>query len=365
MEGAMTAVSAPPPVPAAGLPPGGPLTHVPIPQSSLLVEPSGNLANDAMAAIFLLMTKQGENDLRAGKSEVTGKEQLRQKKLADENAAIEREKQAGSEDHGFFSCMEDIVVDFTKAWVDPAAIGDLGKDCEQAWNSPQFWRDLASGAGSVMKAVSTVVSVAVASVVAGPLGAAYVIEHPDSVFAKACGIAGEAALAAATGGAAGAIVVGVAIALSVAGKVVLETHCLGQYSTAVGAGLEVGAAVTALAFGGAGGAASDANAAEEATKEAVQTVAVGSKVVQGAATMVEGVASARVAKFDGDAQGARADATAARNMMKTILRDAQFLVDDIKDSQKSHERAKQSLQGAMQTNNQTQLIPASMTAMRG
>jgi hypothetical protein len=228
----------------------------------------------------------------------------------------------------------------------------------QAWNSPQFWRDLASGAGSIVKAVQTVVTVAVAAAIAGPIGAKAVIDDPDSTFAKFCGVAGQTALACTTGGASSAVAVGAAVALSAGGFVVSETHCLGDASALVGAGMEFGGC--AVGLGVFSGDAAELNKLQQAAKafEGATTV------VEGAGTAIEGVANARVADFDGDAQDARADATAARERIERLQKLTQFLLDDIKDTQKSHQRAQQALQGAMTTLSQTPLTAASMT-MRG
>ena len=311
-------------------------------QSALLAQPTpatGNGLNDAMSMIYVLMEKQGQIDMKSGASSVQQNKALREKALKDQHDALVKREQAESSDHGFLSCVGDILGDVAKAsFGDLKAFSDLGSDCAQAWNSPQFWRDLASGAGSVLKTLSTVCAIAVASAVAGPMGAAYVIDHPDSPLTKACSIAGEAALTAATGGAASAVIVGVAVALSVAGSVVSESRCFGDASGLVGAGLDLGSG--ALGNGSGLGAAL--------------------QVAQGAATVVEGAATIRVAKFDGDAQDALADMKAGGLQSQKLERLVKFLLDDMKGVHESHQRALSSLKGAIETNSQTQLMAASI-----
>jgi hypothetical protein len=201
------------------------------------------------------------------------------------------------------------------------AISDAAHDAEDACNSPAFWNDLENGALDVAKVAAVVGSVALT---AGSLGA------------------GAPAIALA------------ALALSVGGAVVSDTRAFGDKATLwVGVGLE--AAGAALSLGGTL-AASGASAASRALT-AVGTVAT---ATSGAARVVAGGAHIRNGEFAANAQDAAADAQQAKDRSQRMDQLTKWVIDELKDDDKSHQRALQTLQGAMQTNNQTAVIASSL-----
>jgi hypothetical protein len=81
----------------------------------------------------------------------------------------------------------------------------------------------------------------------------------------------------------------------------------------------------------------------------------------GGADVVAGGAHIRNGDFAAKAQDAAADAEGAKQRSERLDQLTTWIIDELKDSDKSHERAMQSVQGAMQTNDQTAVIAASVS----
>jgi hypothetical protein len=312
-----------------------------------------------MAVLFELLSKDGKAQVDERKSEIEGHRLQRKKELDDHKAALERAKKAQSDQgSGFFGSIGKIVSDV----VDDAVhlrvadcVTDAKDDLEAAWNSPHFWHDLESGAGSIFKAVNTAFALVAALACLQGDDAVDIVKNPDSASARHWAFAGKAALvlsagvasAVTAGVATPAVIAGVSVALSAGGEAVMETHCLGGASDYVGFGLEAGGAV-AGAF------------PAPATKvdQAVKAFMAAERLIEGAARAVEGLAHARSANFEGDAQDAMADAKAAQHRLERIDRLIKQLLTETKDVQKSHERALGAIREAIETNNQTLLVAA-------
>jgi hypothetical protein len=320
---------------------------------------SGEAMNDAMSMIYELLAKDGEQQLASRKSDVATRTFQRKKALDDERAAHERERKAdGDGSSGFFGSIgklvKDVVDDATHLRV-ADCVTDFKDDVEAAWNSPSFWKDIESGAGSVFKGINTVFALAAALAVLQGDDAVDIIKNPDSASARHYGFAGKAALvltagivsAATAGVATPAIIAGVSVALSAGGEAVSETHCLGSASEYVGLGLEAGSAATGML------------ATPTTNIDRMMNAMRGAEMfLEGATKVVEGAARARVAVFEGDAEEALADAKAAEHQKDRIDRIVRELLTEAKDVQQSHERALGSLREAMQTNDQTLLVAA-------
>lgn len=323
MSGAVTGVGATTPVVQTGASADGAGASALLPEGAPL---SGPVLNDAMTALYVMMSQQRQLGMQAGKNRVDENQKLRDGALADERAALQRQ-QANEADsgRGFFGSighlLRDVADDAVHLRAD-RAVTDAVHDTEDAWDSPAFWNDLEMGALATAKVAAIVGSVAVTAATLG---------------AGAPGIA----LAA--------------LALSVGGEVVSETRVFGDGASKwVGLGMEVAGA--ALSFGG-----TLATSGASATTRALSTVGAVATTTSGAADVVAGGAHVRNGDFAASAQEASADAEAARQRSERMDELTKWVVDQLKDDDKSHERALQTLQGAMQTNNQTAVIAASVS----
>jgi hypothetical protein len=311
MSGAVGAVgSAPPVVPtgagAAGVAGAGAL----LPEGAPL---SGVVLNDAMSALYVMLSQQRQLGMEAGKNRVDDNQKLRDQALADERAALQRQKANEADSgRGFFGSighlLGDVVDDAVHLRVE-RTVTDAIHDTEDAWNSPAFWNDLEKGALAVAKVAAVVASVAVT---------------------------------AATLGAGAPVIAVVALALSLGGEVVSDTRVFGD-GASKWVGMCMEGAGAALSLGG--------TLAVSGASVAARTLAT---------VVVAGGAHIRNGDFAANAQQASADAEAARQRGERMEELTKWIVDELKDDDKSHERALQTLQGAMQTNDQTAVLAASV-----
>jgi hypothetical protein len=86
----------------------------------------------------------------------------------------------------------------------------------------------------------------------------------------------------------------------------------------------------------------------------MNTVATATEVGGAAATVVTSGAHARVAKFEGDVVDAEADALAAQHRGEQMTQLVGWLIDGIRETDKSHQRAKESLGQAIDQHDQGQ-----------
>jgi hypothetical protein len=104
-----------------------------------------------------------------------------------------------------------------------------------------------------------------------------------------------------------------------------------------------------------------ASAAQEIGGDVGAAVAVVATGVSSAATAGGALAGCREEYFAAAATDAHADATAAQHRITRLQQLVEWMLDDVKEQDKSHQRALGSIQGAMQTNEQTTAIAASIT----
>lgn len=212
---------------------------------------------------------------------------------------------------------------------DQQAMLAIEKQAEQAQQQAEasqsggFWHDLLSVAEDVAKVAGIVVAAAAAAVA--------------TVF---------------TAGAAGIAVVAIAAILISSGALVSATHCLGKDSAYIGMGLEVAGSI--MTMGAASGAV-----ASTALAQAVQTVSTVAQVTEGAATILSGVATTQIGKFQGESEDDAADVQQALNAMNQQSRLVNDLIAGLKSSQESNKNALQLIAGAAQTYGQTLTTAAS------
>jgi hypothetical protein len=273
---------------------------------------------DAMTMIYLLLNARASTEMTNAQGQVGARQKTKDDAFKEQLEALRRAAEAeGEGSKGFFDSLvglvEDVVTDLAKLDF-AAAITDPLSDMEDMWNSPKFWQDLEAGAGFI---------------------------------AKAALIAGGIAATVATAGSAGLLVAGIALALSAGGTAVQETGCLDEVfgegtSRWIGLGMQATGGVICFASAGA------------AAGSWVNTVATATEVGGGTATVVTSGAHARVAKFQGDVVDAEGDAMAAQHRGEQMTRLVEWLIDGIRETEKSHQRAKETLGQAIDQHDQAQ-----------
>jgi hypothetical protein len=314
--GAAAAVVVTSPPPADAVQPGL------LPEAQAL---SGATLNDAMSALYAELSRQRQLGMKAGESRVVEQQNLHEKAVADQKAAIEEQRRnEADQGDGFFSCVGRLVGDVAKDVATgrlASAVDDGVRDAKNAVDSPAFWSDLEKGATAV---------------------------------AKVAAVVGSVALTVATAGAGSAAIVGVALLLSAGGAAVSATRCLDGVlgkgaSQYVGAGMELAGAATGCTAGlaSAGGA-----------------VGAAASGVAGGAQITAGAAHVRNAEFAARVQDAGASAEHARQQGERINRVVGWMLDELADGDKTQQRTMQAAQTAMQTNDQTTVSAASIS-LRG
>jgi hypothetical protein len=182
------------------------------------------------------------------------------------------------------------------------------------------------------------------------------LERIATDVGKIAAVVGSVAVTVATAGAGAPLVVAAAIALSIGGMVISETHCLGNASMWVGLGMEfVGAGLGlggAMAVTGLSGGAKLLLIAGRVS----EGVAGAAQLAGGTAHVVNGVALANV-------QVDAADATAASQSADRLSSLTTDVIDNVSAEDKSQEGAQEALRGAIETHDQTAV--AVVASIRG
>jgi hypothetical protein len=265
--------------------------------------------SDSMAVIYALQLQTQRSDEKSASAQVSDDASRREAEFQKELDALQREREQ-SGGHGFFYCMGNLLKDFTVdtvEWKVKDFTNDMRKDGD-ACDNPQFWSELEAGAKWVALAASAVAT----------------------VF---------------TCGAAGPLVVGAAILLSVGGFVVQQTHCFGKSSDWVGVGMELASA--ALTCG--------SSLASSGTQIAT-TAGTTAACVAGSATATAGVAQVEVAQKQADALDLEAEAQKAKNSAQTLAQVQQWVVQTLQQQTAANENALRVLRGAIESNDRASLI---------
>jgi hypothetical protein len=286
--------------------------------------------DDALALLYVAMSKLRESGTASGKSRVESTEDARKAELNEEEAARQRQ-QAAQSGPGFFGCvghfLGDVASDLASGRVE-RAVDDGAKDVSAAVDSPGFWRDLEQGALWV---------------------------------AKVAAVVGSAALTVATCGAAGATLALAGVALAVGGEVVTRTRMFGDASTAVGMGLDIAGAV-----GGVAGTVVTASGTVAAAADAgLVKLGTAGELTAGAATIVQGGAHVRSSDFEAQAQDAAADATAAARAEARMEALVQQVIDEMKADDKSRRRGLQTVESTIKANDQAAAAVVMPVTMKG
>jgi hypothetical protein len=297
------------------LPEGAPLT-------------SGGI-DDALGLLFLALSQQRSVGVADARARIDAAEKEQQKELAEQQAALARE-QANEAGHGrgFFSSIGHLFGDAARdvAHGDLArAAKDVASDLHEALNSPAFWSDLEKGALFV---------------------------------AKVAAVVGSAVVTAASFGAGAGTMAMAALVLSVSGEVVSDTRCFGSASQDVGLGMELA--------GAAGGfVAGITSTAMSAASRLALEVGTGISAAGGGAELVAGGAHIVNAGFAANVQNAAADAQEAVNRGAELERTIEWLIDDVKASDKAQRGATQALESAIQAHDQSTAAAAASVSVKG
>ncbi len=319
--------------PGAGAPPGAP---------PLLPPPSSDaMPGDGMSLLYQLMQKQRENNLDMGKNQVESRKKDKEIQIAKQ---AEAEKQAQEDKES------------AEKW------GILGK--------------IASVVAICVSAVASVFSCGAASgllIAACVLSTMAFVEGETQALGKLTGDAenskwftlglgvasaicsGGAGLAASTTTIATKVLEVSAEASKITSEVVGST-VKGPEGTYLAMGFGAAGAVT----GGIGSLTNTAKVAGETFSEAAEIAKYTSAGVQLGNAATAAAASVVVSQFQADAIDAHADAQVAKQQMQRLDRLIQWVIDGVKETDGSHKRAMESIQGAMQTQGQTLVIASSM-----
>ena len=299
---------------AIAAPPGG----APRPKGSALPEPEQPLS-DAMAAIYRLLNRQSTSDAASKKADIDVAQAVKKKHLAEEIDALKRKMDAEADGgRGLFGSIGELVGDVASdiAHLRIADAVSDAKDDVAAMDNPAFWHDLEVGAKVVGEVAALVVAAAATVVTFGAAAPALV----------AVAIVG--------------------VSLSAAGMIEENTHALeaaGVDAKVAGWGAAIAQVAGSVMTAGAGSAAG-AGAAVDAASAA-----------RAGAGAVQGGAHARNAVFQRDADEGAADLAQATNAAGRVERDIRMLLDALKDLEGSNRHAKETLQGALRTLDETSL----------
>ncbi len=299
--------------------------------SDLLPAPTTSASGDAATVLYALMNQRRVSSMQTGQSDVATRHAEQERHIAEERAALEREREAeGDGSRGLFASIEHIattVVDDAEDLRVMDVFTDTKQNLVDTWNSPNFWKDVEKGA-KVVAEIAAVVAASATTVVTFGAGA--------PVLALVC----------------------VGVAMSAASMADSEFHVLEKCGVdAKTAGwVDFGLAVGGAACNLAGGAAAGANAGTSGGFTLAKQVAITATVTQAGATMMEGGAHVKTGSFEADAMDAQADATEARHASERSQRVEAFLIEALAESQKSQGRALASLRGSIATGSQTMTV---------
>jgi hypothetical protein len=191
------------------------------------------------------------------------------------------------------------------------------------------------------------------------------VENTAMTVAKVALVVGAVAGTVASAGTASPLLVCAALALSAGGMVVSETKAFGDASAGVAAGMEITAGVLTLGVGLASAAAPAASTAAvpaaSSGSNVLGTVSTTANAVGSGAEVAGGAAHVVVGEYAAEAQYAAADVEQAIHQMDRMDRLVRTVIDNAKGDDKSREHTLASIQGAIQTNNETAIIAASIS----
>jgi hypothetical protein len=333
----------------------------PVAAASLMPEPSVPLdasGGDPMAALYAIMAKQRTNDMASGKAGVEHNHEMQKAQMLKEQEDFKKQEDAknSAAAWGIFGKIASIVAIAVSAVVSAVSCGAASALCAGACalsaaafvegethclakmtGDPNVgkWFQMGCGIGAALCSGGA----GLAATGAGIVG------QVAEVAGSACKIGQEVISNTSTDKNWGYV----AMALGVAGSV-------GDVTFAASAALNAASSVAS----GVGTAVKECLDGVQSTTSLVQTVKVAAAVTSFAAGVSGGVATIVSSQYQADSINDDADAKQAQMRIAHLQQLTSWAIDGIKETDKSHERALGTLQGAMQTKGQTLVVASAM-----
>ncbi|CAN5677841.1 hypothetical protein BH09MYX1_BH09MYX1_61150 [soil metagenome] len=310
---------------------------------SLLPAPSADaMPGDAMSMLYQLMQKNRETSMDAGKQQVESRKQDKEIQIAAQAAALAQaeDDKASAEKWGILGKVASVIA---------IAVSTVASVCS-------------CGAASGLLIAATVLSVmAFAEGELHALGKLTGNEENSKWFTLGLGVAsavcsGGAGIASTTATLATKVIEVAGQTAKVASEVV-GASVTSKEGSAVAMGLGIAGAVG----GGAASMTGVAKSTEVVTKAVVVAKVVAASVELGNAGL-SATGSIVVSQYEANGIDAGANAKIAAQQMAKLDRLIEWVIDGVKETDGSHKRAMETLQGAMQTQGQTLVTASSMRA---
>lgn len=320
--------------------------------SPLLPSPAANAAPaDGMSLLYQLMQKQRDTNLDMGKHEVEQRKRDKEAEMGAEAAAAQQaeEDRASAEKWGIVGKVASVVAIAVSAvatvFTCGAATGLMVASCALSVMAFAEGETHALGklTGNEENSKWITLGLGISSAICS--GGAGLASSTATVGAKALEVGGESAKIASE-------VVGAA-----------DTGKDGKTAAMVlgiGGAVAGGAASIGNAASGAGAVAKTGADGAKAVSSTARAVMGTAHVVGAAATVAGGVSAIVSSQYEANAIDAEADGKQAKQRMASIDRLIQWVIDGVKETDSSHKRAMDTLQGAMQTQGQTLVAASSM-----
>lgn len=316
---------------------------------SLLATPSSDaMPGDALSAMYLLMQARRQTSLEVGRSEVESRKQDKELAMATEKQALADEADAkeSAEKWGILGKVASVIAIAVSAVASAfscgAASGLLVASC--ALSAMAFVEGethaLGKLTGNEDNSKWFTLGLGISSAVCG--GAAGIVSSSATLGVKVLEVGGEAAKISSD-------VVGSTVTSSEGSTAAMVLGISG--AVAGGAGAITSAVQTASGIVKKGG---------EALSKGARLAATTGHVVGATATATAAVGNSAATFASADAVDAQADAKIAKQQMAKLDRLIQWVIDGVKETDGSHKRAMETLQGAMQTQGQTLVTASSM-----
>jgi hypothetical protein len=319
--------------PGAGAPAGAP---------PLLPPPSSDaMPGDGMSMLYALMQKQREQNLDMGKHQVESRKQEKEIQMAAQ-AAAEQKAQEDAES--------------AKKW------GILGKIASVIAIAVSAVASVFScgAATGLLIAASVLSTMAFVEGETHALGKLTGNEENSKWFTLGLGISsaicsGGAGLAATTTTVATKVLEVSAEASKITSEIVGST-----VEGPAGAYIAMGFGAAGAITGGIGSMTNTAKVAGETFSKAAEIAKYTSAGVQLGNAATSAASTVMVSQLQADGIDAQADAKVAKQQMQRLDRLIQWVIDGVKETDGSHKRAMDSIQGAIQTQGQTLVTASSM-----
>jgi len=334
---------------------------------------------DPMAALYAVLSKQRNNDMASGQANVEHNRELEKAQQAQEEKALQQQEQAqeNAAKWGIFGKIASVIAIAVSAVAAACSCGAASALCVGACalsamafaegethvlmkltNNPDVEKAFQFGCGIGAALCSG--GAGIASLGANAFAGAM------QITSSACKITQESVSTFATGTAAQyvAMAFGIGSAAASLGGGVAGVTGFGKAASTVAETTKEGAEAVTTVGAGVGGTvgesvgASAEGAAQAATSASTikGTMGAVNDMVRAANDAMAGTSAMGSAFCEADATDRGADAKQAELAISRLQQLTEFVIDGVKESDDSHQRALQTLSGAMQTKAQTLVI---------